>query len=95
LLYKDYASHIPNNLLTTCCTFSKTLDTPDQAKRPHTNREPMQVVTKLLLLAMFAFAASYLPAPDGMKPHEAGNVYAMDARRLLSRCETCSARMSG
>ena len=50
----------------------------------------MQAVTKLLLLAMFAFAARY--SPDVISdPHprgipDAGNEFASDARRLLSEC---------
>lgn len=50
----------------------------------------MQTVTKLLLLAMFAFAARYAPHaqaaarnPD-MQRLEAGHQYALDARKLLS-----------
>ncbi|KAF7793390.1 hypothetical protein EIP86_004502 [Pleurotus ostreatoroseus] len=61
--------------------------------RPSTQREPMPQVTKLLLLAMFAFAARY--APQGSPAHEATSVstnwllqagmeYATDARRLLN-----------
>ncbi|KIP10141.1 hypothetical protein PHLGIDRAFT_11523 [Phlebiopsis gigantea 11061_1 CR5-6] len=54
-------------------------------------REPMQTVTKLLLLSMFAFAARYWDEGDG--PHrtnsgqdelEAGHHYANDARLLLN-----------
>ena len=53
----------------------------------------MQRVTKLLLLAMFAFAARYLPPEESVQTPgnpsnllmQAGMEYATDARRLLSR----------
>ncbi|KAI0697535.1 fungal-specific transcription factor domain-containing protein [Cytidiella melzeri] len=77
----------------------RTLETPDSGKteKDGRKRESLQTVTKLLLLAMFALAAHYLPPPEGMKPHEAGNKYAVDARRLIntlyadSRPSTCQA----
>ena len=58
-----------------------------------TRREPMQTVTKLLLLAMFAFAARYTPqnalqsttgTDEAKQRLEAGHQYMLDARRLLS-----------
>ncbi|EKM48015.1 uncharacterized protein PHACADRAFT_214992 [Phanerochaete carnosa HHB-10118-sp] len=58
------------------------IDSPRSGGR----REPMQTVTKLLLLAMFAFAARYAPndfAEDNDKLR-AGNQFAIDARRLLN-----------
>lgn len=55
-------------------------------------REPMQTVTKLLLLAMFAFAERYIPALQrGSSTGDrraAGKDYATDARRLLSEIFT-------
>lgn len=58
---------------------------------PLNRREPVQTVTKLLLLAMFAFAARYsddenLAGGSSTEKEglEAGHQYATDARRLLS-----------
>ncbi|KAJ3556519.1 hypothetical protein NM688_g1984 [Phlebia brevispora] len=63
------------------------------APRSSTQREPMQQVTKLLLLSMFAFAARYLPPSSTSREPtsaptnwllQAGMEYASDARRLLN-----------
>ncbi|KAI0094285.1 fungal-specific transcription factor domain-containing protein [Irpex rosettiformis] len=62
----------------------RTLDAPNKAVKNGRKRQPMQTVTKLLLMAMFAFAAHYLPPPEGKKPCEVGNIYALKARRLLN-----------
>lgn len=60
----------------------RSIDVP----RPGNRREPMQSVTKLLLLAMFAFAARYAPDEfaDGGDKSRAGDQFATDARRLLN-----------
>ena len=68
----------------------RSIDVP----RPANRREPMQSVTKLLLLAMFAFGARYAPDEfaDGGDKARAGDQFATDARRLLS--EYCNAQQS-
>lgn len=75
---------------TKCLMRDRTVD----SVHPSTKREPMQQVTKLLLLAMFAFAARYAPqtsvtqepaSPSTNRLLQAGMEYATDARRLLSR----------
>lgn len=48
----------------------------------------IQGVSKLLLLAMFAFAARYdhFSSEPGAKTSKAGHQYASEARRVLSKC---------
>ena len=63
---------------------SRRLDVPNKAVKDSQKREPMQTVTKLLLMAMFTSAAHYLPSTGDKKPYELANEYALKARRLLS-----------
>lgn len=74
-------------MLTSDYTGHRNIDSSSALSR----REPMQTVTKLLLLSMFAFAARYWNEGDGLQHAgseqdklEAGHQYANDARLLLS-----------
>ena len=63
----------------------------DDGRSGH-RREPMQTVNKLLLLSMFAFAARYAlqDFAEGNDRMRAGDHFATDARRLLSKsCTFC------
>lgn len=60
-------------------------------------REPMQKVSALLLLAMFAVAARYADgarfsegAGGGEEPWDAGHACAVSARTILSECCICA-----